>query len=453
MPRKKWIDKKSATTFSLVHRAQDDPQIYNDEASSMVFKEIQPKKIKTRHDLESELGSDISSIRGNEGEAALHGVFYDDTSYDYMQHMRELGKDGLEGCFVQAPSPDGKGKGKRGRKLEDALRETHLEDCIEEEREEEKADGRQIPLLSSEILPSGDSRPLNYSYQNQQDMPDALAGFQPDMDPRLREVLEALEDEAYVDDEEGVFTELGKDAREVSEQEFEWSGRGVVDGMDEMDEDGWETDDTAKPGSKRPVREADKKPSMVGGSKTAIDSEAEVKGDWMAEYGQFKQMRPHTRLSGAAAVPRSRNFESILTGSSSILTSGGRRKKRKGAMTSSIGYSMTSSSLLRTEGLTLLDDRFAKIENDYASGDDDDDDDDNDGGISLAASSALSRLSHNGPIRSDFDSMMDEFLGSHSMSGKKRVKRGGQQTGLEQLDEIRKGLGPAHLRDRKSLRT
>ena len=32
--------------------------------------------------------------------------------------------------------------------------------------------------------------------------------------------------------------------------------------------------------------------------------------------------------------------------------------------------------------------------------------------------------------------MMDDFLGNYSMSGKKRVKRGGPQSGLAQLDEI-----------------
>ena len=46
------------------------------------------------------------------------------------------------------------------------------------------------------------------TYQDQQNIPDALAGFQPDMDPRLREVLEALEDDAYVDDDEDIFDNL-----------------------------------------------------------------------------------------------------------------------------------------------------------------------------------------------------------------------------------------------------
>lgn len=44
-------------------------------------------KIKSRGDLESEYGD---RVRENEGEAANYGIFYDDSKYDYMQHMRDL---------------------------------------------------------------------------------------------------------------------------------------------------------------------------------------------------------------------------------------------------------------------------------------------------------------------------------------------------------------------------
>jgi len=45
---------------------------------------------------------------------------------------------------------------------------------------------------------------------------------------------------------------------------------------------------------------------------------------------------------------------------------------------------------------------------------------------------------------------MDDFLENYSVGGKygQRVKRGKQQTGLEQLDEIRKGLGGARISGR-----
>jgi protein LTV1 len=58
-----------------------------------------------------------------------------------------------------------------------------------------------------------------------------------------------------------------------------------------------------------------------------------------------------------------------------------------------------------------------------------------------------------GPVpetRKDFDSIMDEFLGSYSTTGstsaRVRVKRGAQLTPMQQLDEVRRELGKARIR-------
>jgi len=105
-------------------------------------------------------------------------------------------------------------------------------------------------------------------------------------------------------------------------------------------------------------------------------------------------------------------------------------------LTNPSNYSMTSSSMFRTEGLTTLDARFEKIEEQYNEDEDD-----------MASVSAASNMSSiQGPMRGDFDDIMDDFLGSYTMSGKKNVKKGKYQSGLEQLDEIRKGLGAARIR-------
>ena len=45
----------------------------------------QDRKGKRRADPQDELSLDGLSIRDNEGEAAEHGVFFDDSAYDYMQ--------------------------------------------------------------------------------------------------------------------------------------------------------------------------------------------------------------------------------------------------------------------------------------------------------------------------------------------------------------------------------
>ena len=414
----------------------------------MVFQELAPPqahKIKTKTDLEADLfgavdgDSGAPRIRDNEGEAAEYGVFYDDTEYDYMQHMRDLngGSGDGQSYFVEAPAKK-QGKGKTKIKLEDALRAATLEDGAQD------AGKAKENLLDDDVLPSKDLR--KRTYQDQQDVPDALAGFQPDMDPRLREVLEALEDDAYVDDEEDIFGEIAKDRREVSLAEFEELG--FVDDDNAMNDEGWESDGTEKP--VKEYKTATDGPPTLGEDVTMGDGPDHGDGEWMKEFSKFKKDN-----KSHAAQPRNRNTElqsSIMTGSS---MTGGRRKKRKGAMASSTGYSMTSSSLFRTEGQTLLDARFDKIEEDYAE-----DDLDDDGGASvitgmsgMSGMSGLSTTSSQAPplaTRSDFDGMMDDFLGSYSMSGKKRVKKGGYQSGMEQLDEVRKSLGPPRIRSQKA---
>ncbi|RDW70091.1 hypothetical protein BP5796_08488 [Coleophoma crateriformis] len=409
MPRKKWIDKKSATHFTLVHRPQNDPLIHDASASSMVLNPTQlpnSNKSKKLDDLASELGSDVEGIRRNEGEAANYGIYYDDSEYDYMQHMRDLGSGSGEAHFVEAPARKEKAKGKEKQSLEDALREASLEDRAE-------------ALFDEDILPSKNLRKA--TYQAQQDVPDALAGFQPDMDPRLREVLEALEDEAYVDEDDEIFGELAKDGEELEDDEFEQGA------WDEEDE-GWESDDTAKP-----TKEYKDAP-VPGADVSADEREDHGDGDWMADFSKFKKDQ---KVRFAPVAPSQSDMQSSMM---TTTTNGGRRKKRKGALTSESGYSMTSSSMFRTEGMTTLDARFEKIEEQY--------NEDLDDMASVSAASSVSSVQ--GAVRGDFDSIMDDFLGNYSMSGKKHVKKGRYQSGMEQLDEVRKGLGPARFRQQKA---
>lgn len=429
-------DKSTATTFALVHRPQNDPQIHDASSSQMVFQELAPSqahKIQSRNALESQLFGSSSSkgalkrVRDNEGEAAEYGVYYDDTEYDYMQHMRDLGSGAgdEESYFIEAPVKRKAGKGQGKVRLEDALREASLEDEVG------KKTGASI--LDEDVLPSKNLRKT--TYQDQQDVPDILAGFQPDMDARLREVLEALEDEAYVDDEDDYFGELAKGGNEVSEAEFEQLG--FEENERKSDDEGWESDNT-----ERPIKEYKKTALPLAREDADIsmgDGSDHGDGNWMKEFSKFKKDD-----ESKVGRPNASNYESrssIMTGTS---ITGSRRKKRKGAVTSSTGYSMTSSSLLRTEGLTLLDARFDKMQEDYAE---DEMEDDNENVSVMTGTSSSSQAPQ---LSSGFDNMMDEFLNNYSMSGKKRVKKGKYQTGMEQLDEIRSGLGSARVRTQKA---
>lgn len=425
----------------MVNRPQNDPRFHDASSSSLVLQELAPSqghKVKSRHDLEAELFGPSESgrnvpptLRDNEGEAAEHGIYFDDTEYNYMQHIRDLnsGNGDGESLFVEAaPKKDGKGKNKMS--LEDALRNASL---AEETQNTESQSGLSLNL-DKDLLPSQQLKKM--TYQDQQDVPDALAGFQPDMDPRLREVLEALDDEAYVDDEEEFFGEISKGGEEVSLDEFEktdfWE-----DGADDA---GWESDETEKPAKEFNSGGMPPPPGPNDPDVAMEDTLDHGDGDWMKEFSKFKQDKTASKKDLGAGFPES----SVITGTSMM---SGRRKKRKGAMTASTNYSMTSSSLARTEGLTLLDARFNKIEEDYAE----DGMDMDDGTASIVTGSSLaSSQAPSLTTRSDFDSIMDDFLGGYSMSGKKRVKKGGYQSGIEQLDELRKGLGPARVRVSKA---
>ncbi|KJZ74224.1 hypothetical protein HIM_06455 [Hirsutella minnesotensis 3608] len=408
MPRGKWIDKKTAQHFTLVHRPQNDPLIHDENAPSMVLNptQQQPGSSKVRHldDLASELGSDAAGIRANEGEAASYGVYYDDSQYDYMQHLRDLNSGGGEVVFIEANTQANKGKGKQKESLEEALKKIDLA-------------ANPKDALDDEILPSKNL--TRVTYEAQQDVPDSLRGFQPDMDPRLREVLEALDDDAFVDDDEDVFNALAKDGRELDDYEFDDTHFEEYD-----DDEGWESDDTAKP-----IKEYKSDvPDLV-----RVDEQPEQgpSQDWLEDFKQFKKEQ---KTSRAPVAPSQSEMQSNWT----MTTNGGRRKKRKGALTDASSFSMTSSSLVRTEQLTLLDERFDRIEERYNEDMDD-----------MGSVSAVSTASSvTGPVRSDFDGILDDFLGGYTKPGKRTSKKNKAQTGLEQLEEIRRELGPARIRGR-----
>ncbi len=350
--------------------------------------------------------------------------------------MRDLGAS-TGSYFVEV----GQTQTAKGRpKLEDALRDVTLDET-QSVGGESIASSSASSMLDADILPSQFVQ--RRTYQDQQNIPDALGGFQPDMDPRLREVLEALEDEAYVDDEDDFFAELAQDRVEVEPEAWtseQWP-----------DDDGWETDDTVK-GQDKGVDKTQAKPDSAAPQAKPDDNEQLQEAgnhDWTREYAKFKAAKRHSALPAQKAAGLD-SQSSIVTGGTSLIE--GRRKKRKGALTSSTGYSMTSSSLFRTEGLTTLDDRFAKIEEQYADAECDDVDDAASmvSGVSgVSTSSRLTGVSNASSrvpqLTAGLDSVMDEFLENYSMVGRRRVRKGKQQSGMEQLDEIRKDLGPARI--------
>lgn len=428
-------------------------------------------------DLRTEYGD---SARENEGEAANYGVYYDDSSYDYMQHLRELGSGTGDAYFVEAKNEKAKGRAGRGMKLEDALRQVSLVD------KDTYGQGASTgpSLYGSQY---GDMRSTASSfvrkptYQDQQNVPDAIAGFKPDMDPRLREALEALEDEAFVEDgdADGIFGELTANAEELDEGDWEDS---LFD--HDVEDDGWESDATEKapvqPDSTEAHRSMDTegpaKPPMEPGEMPEHDEPAPdmepTDQSWMHEFAKFKK----DAKAGNAPAPAAPTIAASQTMASTVFTAGGtpiRRKKRKGALTNPSAYSMTSSALARTAGHRLLDDRFDKVEQLYSLDEEDEYDDSMSmisgmtgatgmTGMSTASSQAPSLVDGNAEAvhsRSTFNNVMDDFLSSWdpNTSGQakrhgakhKRGRNGNEAIGIRMLDEVRSGLGPARIRAEK----
>lgn len=460
-------DKSNSTTYQLVHRAQNDPLIHDVSSSSMVFQEVAPtqaRKTRNRRDLEDELfgnserssvisGFDAGGIRENEGEAAEYGVYYDDTEYDYMQHLRDVGSESNVGTSAVWVSADqGKGKQKQKQSLSEAL--ARLD--IEHEKDQAEKKGK---IVDPSILPSSSFR--KSTYQDQQDVPDVLAGFQPDMDPRLREVLEALDDDAYVDEEEDgdFFTSIAKDGEEVSLEDFE--DNLYQDNNAEWlegDDEGWESDRTIKANETNnqvPQLTTDQIQNSTDKTSSTITATSDD-GDFMSK---FRDLPSSIKKPIASGNPLPAGAVSVYSTTPSSLLSGMKRKKRKGAQTSTSSFSMTSSSIARTEGLQTLDARFDRVLESYAEEDEDAEYDDNTSlasgrsgmskasGISrVSGMSGLSTASHRSAIselvnRTEFDSLMDEFLGEHEIKGKRRVRKGDGKTGMQELDEIRNTLG------------
>jgi len=177
-----------------------------------------------------------------------------------------------------------------------------------------------------------------YRIESMQNVPDSVRGFQPDMDPNLREVLEALEDELPQSASDG------GDEEDPDDFFAELVKGGAIEEFSENVEEGYESDDTVK-----------------GIEKDITGSE------YLAEMAQYKA-RAKPEEGDTNSLGGGVETESMLSRSSTTnthRTSKQRRKRRQklGGAYSEAGtdFSMTSSANYRNEGLTILDDRFDKV--------------------------------------------------------------------------------------------
>lgn len=386
MPPKSIFRQPGTQHFQLVHRSQRDPLIHDPEASQHVLKAFIPsniKKGKSRAELEAILSpSEVAhDQKSRVGEASLYGIYYDDTEYDYMQHLRAVGEqeDGVESVLIEAPTTSKtRGKTKKPISLKD---------------------------LPAEALPSASELPRNF--ESQEAIPSSIAGFRPDMNPHLRQVLEALDDEAFVDDalEDDFFEDLVKDGERREDEEFGY----------EFEEDG-----IVESGE---VREK----IMV--------KDAEEDHSFEARFAKFKKEQNAAPLPSDSDSDLEDNSEGKDTvgGLPQLSVIGGRRR-RKGTSDAS-GYSMSSSSMFRTEALVTLDERFDQVmEKEYAEKNDDYGASDLSGDDSDSAPNLITS-------RDDFEAMMDDFLDNYELLGRKMKPILPGDSGVDKLNTLRRALG------------
>lgn len=260
---------------------------------------------RNRADLEndlnpSELAHDLE--RTNIGEASLYGVYYDDTDYNYMQHLKPVGvqEDGVDSILLPATTKTKiKVKGKEPITLKD---------------------------LPPEALPS--THELPRTYESQEAIPSSIAGFRPDLDPHLRQTLDALEDDAFVDDhlDDDFFGELvagGERGDDAEDLEYEFDELGL----------------------------------------SGVEVEIEEADGWEARFAQFKKAQNFASNKMNADVNSTVDNESEggdTVGALPQLSVIGGKRRRKGTSDAS-GYSMSSSSMFRNAGLTTLDERFDQV--------------------------------------------------------------------------------------------
>ncbi|KAG6878318.1 hypothetical protein C0993_008915 [Termitomyces sp. T159_Od127] len=377
MPPKSIFRHPNAKHFQLVHRSLRDPLIHDPDASQHVLKPIErenAKKGKSRADLESIIPvSDIARDKlANVGEASLYGIYYDDTEYDYMQHLRAVGvqEDGVESVLIEAPS------------------------SLKSSKAAKKSKGFEIRDLPEGVLASKSELP--HTYESQQAIPESIAGFQPDMDPHLRQVLEALDDDAFVNEdlEDDFFAELVADGERGNNQEVNY----------EFEEDNYQVS-----------------------SGSTHNDDAEV--GWEERFAQFKKLQ-HKQARSDDTDDGSEGGDTVGTLPEMRVIGG---KKRRKAASDASGYSMSSSSMYRNEALQTLDERFDQMMvKQYADDDEDmpsDEDDDFDEAPELITS------------REDFESMMNEFLNDYEILGRKMKLKLDGDTGAEKLDTMRRAMG------------
>lgn len=386
---KKFIDKKKATTYNLVYRSQEDPLAFEEGGSERVFIEANGRRGNRDHGKGKEADQTVEqSLR----DMQLDGMDDEDPDLDQEQ---QAGKAALYGIYLDDRDYDYtkhlRSVGTGGGVLLDVPQKkkpkTSGIQILDKEDEEISASGQSSKraVLPAEVLPS----------QHRMDIKTEgiPLGLQLDMDEDVRETMMALEDDDLEEFEDDLLDKLNADTPPEGEEYEEYEG----DGDDDGDED--------------------------------FDPE-----DVFAHIRRLKE-RKMLRKSGAAGY----GSESDYSGSDNDDNDDAHQRWRS-SRTESTGFSMSSSAMYRNENLSLLDKQFDALEAMYEHEDTDSEDeryDENGRYIPEYDEDGNAK-----PIstRTDFENVMDDFLQSYELTGKKMQQVLEGSTGTDKLDTTRDAL-------------
>lgn len=223
-----------------------------------------------------------------------------------MQHLKPAGHqdDGFESILVEAPKRRAASKTAPGN-LPISIRDLH-----------------------PEAFPSALELPRDF--ESQAAIQSSISGLQPDMDPHLRQTLEALEDDAFVEDDLGddFFGELIENGERAPNEPFNY----------EFMEDGLLA-------------------SSTGGANATRERGGEDASGWEARFAAFQKEQQGRKLMDLSLSDGGSETGDTVGQMPEFSAHGHRRREASDAS----GLTMSSLSIARSEGLRDLDDRFDKV--------------------------------------------------------------------------------------------
>lgn len=432
---------KNSQKFAVVHRPHDDPNYYDADATEHVLVPVDPKgkqAVKQRPQRQRK------PVNEHVGEARIYGIGFDDSKYDYTQHLKPIGQDPNAVFIAKTPA-------------QAPAKKKNIEDLFVEDTYKGEA-----PTRPDSVFKFGMAKPEYLKHQ--QDVPDDIRGFKPDMNPALREVLEALEDEAYVVNEDIVVEDpkkkKGKKKVEVADDleeedddifaELLQGGEVGSDGefQDEFDE--WDMDnldeyeETHYQDEMKQFDNIDNLEDLQG-----IDYQADVMRFQKQQKKKFEEFESDNEFDsdaegddlsrgGNVSEDEEEEEDGDVLGDLPTINkkSTGKKKrkerKKKGAMSDISGFSMSSSAIARTETMTILDDKYDNIIASYENYEEEQLDDEYENAKPFNMEEE----------RADFESMLDDFLDNYELDagGRKIVKKDAERDRIKQAaDEVSKG--------------